>query len=73
MPGHPVGGGGIEALSGKEGLGRIHDNDAAVKEQAAAVGIQGGILFDDEERNRNEWNGTAFDVDNIIEILKALN
>ena len=41
MPGHPVGGGGIEALSGKEGLGRIHGNDAAVKEQAAAVGIQG--------------------------------
>lgn len=31
-----------------------------------------GILFDDEERNRNEWNGTAFDVDNIIEVLKSL-
>ena len=38
-----------------------------------AVNIQGGILFDDEEKNRTEWNGTAFDVDNIIEILKALN
>ena len=41
--------------------------------KSTVVGIQGGILFDDEERNRNEWNGIAFDVDNIIEILKALN
>ena len=41
--------------------------------KSTAVNIQGGILFDDEERNRTEWNGTAFDVDNIIEILKALN
>ena len=41
--------------------------------KSTAVNIQGGILFDDEEENRTEWNGTAFDVDNIIEILKALN
>ena len=41
--------------------------------KSTAVNIQGGILFDDEEKNRAEWNGTAFDVDNIIEILKALN
>ena len=41
--------------------------------KSTAVNIQGGILFDDEERNRTEWNGTAFDVDNIIKILKALN
>ena len=31
-----------------------------------------GILFDDEEPNRKEWVGNAYDVDNIIEILKAL-
>ena len=31
-----------------------------------------GILFDDEEPNRNEWKGKAFDVDNIIEILKGI-
>lgn len=31
-----------------------------------------GILFDDEQKNRNEWTGTAYDVDNIIEILKSL-
>lgn len=29
-----------------------------------------GILFDDETANRNEWKGTAYDVDNMIEILK---
>lgn len=31
-----------------------------------------GILFDDEEPNRNEWGGIAYDVDNIVEVLKAL-
>lgn len=31
-----------------------------------------GILFDDEERNRTEWTETAYNVENIIEILKAL-
>lgn len=30
------------------------------------------ILFDDEEKNRKNWNGIAFDVDNIIGILKTL-
>ena len=30
------------------------------------------ILFDDEEPNRNEWKGIAYDVDNIIEILKGI-
>ena len=31
-----------------------------------------GILFDDEIPNRVNWTGTAYDVDNIIEILKGL-
>lgn len=31
-----------------------------------------GILFDDEEPNRTAWNGVAYDVNNIIEILKNL-
>lgn len=31
-----------------------------------------GILFDDETPNRVNWTGTAYDVDNIIEILKGL-
>lgn len=30
------------------------------------------ILFDDEEKNRENWNGIAFDVNNIIEVLKGL-
>lgn len=36
-----------------------------------------GILFDDEERNRDEWNAAgaenmAYDVGNIIEVLKGI-
>lgn len=30
------------------------------------------ILFDDEEKNRNDWIGKAFDVNEIIEILKGM-
>ena len=30
------------------------------------------ILFDDEEKNRENWNGIAFDVDDIFGVLKAL-
>ena len=30
------------------------------------------ILFDDEERNRNNWTGRAFDVHNIMETLRFL-
>ena len=31
-----------------------------------------GILFDDEEKNRTSWNGIAYDVDNILEILRGM-
>lgn len=31
-----------------------------------------GILFDDEKPNRDNWNGIAYDVDNILEVLKNL-
>lgn len=31
-----------------------------------------GILFDDEELNRNEWKGEAYDADNLIEKIKKL-
>ena len=34
--------------------------------------IANGILFDDEERNRKNWKGTAYDEKNIVEILKKL-
>lgn len=30
------------------------------------------ILFDDEKKNRNDWTGKAFDVNEIIEILKGM-
>ena len=30
------------------------------------------ILFDDEEKNRENWQGVAYDVNNIIEVLKGL-
>jgi hypothetical protein len=36
------------------------------------VDVVGGILFDDEAPNRVNWTGTAYDVQNIIEILKGL-
>ena len=36
------------------------------------VDVVGGILFDDEAPNRASWTGTAYDVENILEILKGL-
>ena len=30
------------------------------------------ILFDDEEQNRNNWTGKAYNVQNILETLKAI-
>lgn len=30
------------------------------------------ILFDDEEANRNNWNGIAYDVNDILNVLKGL-
>ena len=30
------------------------------------------VLFDDEKRNRDNWTGKAYDVENIMEILKNL-
>jgi len=36
------------------------------------VSDKNGILFDDEKPNRDAWTGTAFDVDNIIEVLKGI-
>lgn len=36
------------------------------------VGYPNGILFDDEVQNRNMWTGTAYDVQDIVDIIKAL-
>ena len=40
--------------------------------KSMVVSKSNGILFDDEEKNRTEWNGVAYDVNNIIEILKKV-
>lgn len=36
------------------------------------VMFNGGILFDDEKPNRENWIGTAYDVDDILGVLKSL-
>ena len=40
--------------------------------KSTMVNDKNGILFDDEEPNRIEWNGTSHNVDNIIEVLKGI-
>ena len=40
--------------------------------KSSVVCDKGGILFDDEEPNRKEWKGKAYDEKNIIEVLKGL-
>ena len=40
--------------------------------KSSVVENSDGILFDDEEKNRIEWCGKAYNVHNIIEILKGL-
>ena len=36
------------------------------------VGCPNGVLFDDEAYNRNMWTGTAYNVQNIVDTIKAL-
>lgn len=36
------------------------------------IHTEADILFDDEEKNRNNWAGKAFNVNEIIEILKGI-
>ena len=38
----------------------------------STVAISGSILFDDEERNRIEWNGKAYTPEKIFEIFKEI-
>lgn len=39
----------------------------------STVAVKGAILFDDEERNRIEWNGKAYPPEKIFEILKVFS
>ena len=58
-------------------LHSVHWNEVVIipygTPQQEVVQFATGILFDDENPNRTNWTGTAYDVDNIIEILKGLH
>lgn len=62
----------------KRHLGSVHfDEIHIVKYGTPKYSIGRGILFDDEERNRKEWNKSnneniAFNVDNILKILESI-
>lgn len=46
-----------------------------VKYGTSKASLGKGILFDDEQKNRNEWNelsGKAYDVENMLQILKEI-
>lgn len=57
-------------------LPSVHWNELHIVEygtpKQTVVQYNKGILFDDEEDNRNNWTGIAYDEKNIIEILKGL-
>ena len=40
--------------------------------KAAFANSEKDVLFDDENKNRENWRGVAYDVNNILEILKSL-
>ena len=56
-------------------LKSVHFDEIAIvpygTPKSTAVSLS-GILFDDEQRNRDEWHGIAHDVDDIIGVLKSL-
>ena len=39
--------------------------------KAAFANDEQDVLFDDEDKNRDDWRGVAYDVNNILEILKS--
>ena len=39
--------------------------------KAAFADGEQDVLFDDEDKNREEWRGVAYDANNILEILKS--
>ena len=57
-------------------LPSVHWNELHIVEygtpKQTVVQYNKGILFDDEEQNRMNWTGIAYDVNNIIEVLKGL-
>lgn len=57
-------------------LASVHFDEICIMDYGTPKSIvmnnSNDILFDDEEPNRNEWKGIAYDVNNIIEILKEI-
>lgn len=57
-------------------LPSVHWNEVKIvpygTPKQTVVDVADGILFDDEAPNRENWTGTAYDVENILEILKGL-
>ena len=57
----------------KKHLASVHFDDIIIVKYGTPKQTLGkGILFDDEIGNRQAWNGIAYDVNNILEILKNL-
>ena len=57
----------------RQHLPSVHFDEIIIVEYGTPKQMFGnGILFDDEKPNRDNWNGVAYDVDNILEILKKL-
>lgn len=51
-------------------LGSVHFSNIDILPYGSPKQIgRSGILFDDEVGNRESWNGIAYDVNNILEIL----
>lgn len=61
----------------KKHLGTVHFDEIKVvaygTPKQESVDFPLGILFDDEKPNRDNWKGTAYDVNKILDILEALN
>ena len=57
----------------RQHLPSVHFDEIIIVEYGTPKQMFGnGILFDDEKPNRDNWDGVAYDVDNILEILKNL-
>lgn len=60
----------------KEHLKSVQWNEIKIVEYGTPkeeiVNMPFGILFDDEEQNRKNWKGVAYDERNILEVLKAV-
>ena len=60
----------------KKHLASVHFNEINIVKYGTPKQMfartENDILFDDEEKNRNNWTGKAFDVNAILEILKGM-